>query len=81
MAEEDGLASVTSVTSTSWLGRIGQAFMGVLIGFLLIPLSIVLLFWNEGRAIKTARGLDEGAGTSASRPSGSIRRTTACWSM
>jgi hypothetical protein len=62
MAEEDGLAQVTSVTSTSWLGRIGQAFAGVLIGFLLIPLSIFLLFWNEGRAIKTARGLDEGAG-------------------
>ena len=46
MAEEDGLAQVTSVTSTSWFQRIGQAFMGVLIGFLLIPLSIALLFWN-----------------------------------
>ena len=62
MEEERGLDQVTEVTSTSWLGRIGQAFAGVLIGFLLIPLSVVLLFWNEGRAIKTARGLDEGAG-------------------
>jgi hypothetical protein len=53
---------VTEVTNTSWLQRIGQAFMGVLFGLLLIPGSIVLLFWNEGRAIKTARGLDEGAG-------------------
>jgi hypothetical protein len=34
----------------------------VLIGCLLIPVSIVVLFWNEGRAIKIAGGLDEGAG-------------------
>jgi hypothetical protein len=62
MEEERGLDQVTEVTSTSWFQRIGQAFAGVLIGFLLIPLSAALLFWNEGRAIKTARGLDEGAG-------------------
>ncbi len=62
MAEEPGLDQVTEVTNTSWFSRIGQAFAGVLMGFVLIPLSVVLLFWNEGRAIKTARGLDEGAG-------------------
>ena len=62
MEEERGLDQVTEVTSTSWFQRLGQAFAGVLIGLLLIPVSVVLLFWNEGRAIKTARGLDEGAG-------------------
>lgn len=55
MEEERGLDHVTEVASTSWFRRIGQAFAGVLIGFLLIPVSVVLLFWNEGRAIKTAR--------------------------
>mgnify|MGYP000001376373 CR=1 FL=1 len=62
MEEERGPDQVTEVTNTSWFQRIGQAFAGVLVGFLLIPVSIVVLFWNEGRAIKTARGLDEGAG-------------------
>lgn len=62
MEEERGPDQVTEVTNTSWFQRIGQAFAGVLIGFLLIPVSMVVLFWNEGRAIKTARGLDEGAG-------------------
>ena len=62
MEGERGPDQVTEVTNTSWFQRIGQAFAGVLVGFLLIPVSIVVLFWNEGRAIKTARGLDEGAG-------------------
>ena len=62
MEQERGPDQVTEVTTTSWFQRIGQAFAGVLMGFLLIPVSIVVLFWNEGRAIKTARGLDEGAG-------------------
>ena len=60
--EERGVDQVTEVTGTSWLSRLGQALGGVLIGILAILGSIVLLFWNEGRAIKTAQGLTEGAG-------------------
>jgi hypothetical protein len=62
MAEEEGRSEVTEVTSTSWLQRIGNAIGGVLIGLVLVVVSAVLLFWNEGRAIQTARSLDEGAG-------------------
>ncbi len=62
MAGEEGRDQVTEVTSTSWLGRIGQSFGGVVFGFILIAVSGALLFWNEGRAINTARSLDEGAG-------------------
>ena len=62
MAEEEGRDEVLDVTSTSWLGRIGQSFGGVIFGFVLIAASGGLLFWNEGRAIQTARSLDEGAG-------------------
>ena len=59
---ETSTDEVTEVTSKSWLQRIGESVGGVLVGILLIVVSIGLLFWNEGRAIETARSLDEGAG-------------------
>ncbi|MBN9538679.1 MAG: hypothetical protein BGN99_18620 [Alphaproteobacteria bacterium 65-37] len=62
MAEESGVDRVTEVTTTSWLQRLGQAIVGVLVGIVVVIGSGVLLFWNEGRAIKTAQGLTEGAG-------------------
>lgn len=52
--------SFVETTSTSWLSRLGQSITGVLIGIVLIAGSIILLFWNEGRAIVTARSLTEG---------------------
>ena len=51
----------TEVTSRSWISRIGQSIVGVLIGLVMVIASIVVLFWNEGRAIQTARSLAEGA--------------------
>jgi Transmembrane protein 43 len=47
-------------SSTSWLSRIGQSITGVLFGIVFIAGSIILLFWNEGRAIQSARSLAEG---------------------
>jgi hypothetical protein len=52
--------SFVETTSTSWLSRIGQSITGVLFGIVFIVGSIILLFWNEGRAIQTARSLAEG---------------------
>lgn len=66
--EERGVDQVTEVTSTSWFARLGQAVVGVLIGFIFIVAAIVVLFWNEGRAIRTAQGLAEGAGIVRSVP-------------
>lgn len=54
--------SFTETTSRSWFSRIGGALSGVVIGLILILVSIVALFWNEGRSVKTARALAEGAG-------------------
>jgi hypothetical protein len=54
--------SFTETTSRSWMSRIGDAIKGVLIGLVLIVGSCILLFWNEGRAVQTARSLTEGAG-------------------
>lgn len=50
-------------TTTSWFGRLKQALTGIVIGLILVAASLVLLFWNEGRAIKTYRALTEGAGS------------------
>ena len=52
----------TEVTQTSWFGRIKQSITGMLVGLLMLIGSFPLLFWNEGRAVQTARTLDQGAG-------------------
>jgi hypothetical protein len=53
--------SFVEKTSTSWFSRIGNALKGIVVGIILIPLSLGVLFWNEGRAVKTAKSLKEGA--------------------
>ncbi|MBN9070967.1 MAG: TMEM43 family protein [Rhizobiales bacterium] len=52
----------TVTTKTSWLTRLKNSVIGALLGLLLIVVMVVLLFWNEGRAVQTARSLAEGAG-------------------
>ena len=58
----DGFMSdgFTEVTSTGWLQRLGQSFIGVLIGIVIFIISFPLLFSNEGRAVRTAQALAEG---------------------
>jgi len=53
--------SFTETTSVSWLGRIKRSVGGVVVGLVLIIAMVVLLFWNEGRAVTTAQSLAEGA--------------------
>lgn len=52
--------SVKRVTSQSLPSRLGKSLSGVLGGIALFILAIILLFWNEGRAVKTAMDLAEG---------------------
>ncbi|ESW93257.1 hypothetical protein X770_01685 [Mesorhizobium sp. LSJC269B00] len=54
--------SFREVTSVSWFGRIERAVGGVIFGLVLIVLMVIGLFWNEGRAVQTARSLAEGSG-------------------
>lgn len=54
--------SFTETTSQSWFQRLGGAITGILVGLILLPVGGFLLFWNEGRAVQTARSLTEGAG-------------------
>jgi len=52
--------NITEVNSQSWFSRIGSSIKGILFGIILIIISVALLFWNEGRAVKTAKSLREG---------------------
>jgi Transmembrane protein 43 len=54
--------SYTEVTSQSWFSRIGNAFKGILFGLILVGIAFYLLFWNEGRAVKRYKTLQEGGG-------------------
>jgi len=47
-------------TSQSWLSRLAGSLAGVIVGIVFILISIGVLFWNEGRAVQTARSLAEG---------------------
>ncbi len=58
----------TEVTSMSWLGRIRESIKSFLVGIAFFIGSFPLLFWNEGRAVKTEKSLHEGAGAVISVP-------------
>ena len=54
--------SYTETTSSGWLGRIGSSITGVLFGFVLLVVSLVMLVWNERNAVqdlKTNREIAE----------------------
>ena len=53
--------AVTETTTESWGIRLGGSIKGIAIGGALFIAGIPLLFWNEGRAVKTAKALEEGA--------------------
>jgi hypothetical protein len=64
--------SYTEVTSESWFSRIGGAFKGILLGLVLFIAAFPLLFWNEGRAVKTYKTLQEGGGAVISVPADKV---------
>lgn len=52
----------TEVTTQSWGSRLSSSLKGMVFGLILVAASVLLLFWNEGRAVKTAQALEEGEG-------------------
>jgi hypothetical protein len=62
----------TETSSQSWFSRIGESIKSVLIGLLMFVVSFPLLFWNEGRAVRTARSLTEGSGSVVSVPADAV---------
>ncbi len=49
-----------TVTTESWGSRLGGSIKGVFTGIIMVIVAIVLLFWNEGRAVSRAKALAEG---------------------
>lgn len=64
--------SVTVTSSQSWLSRLGESIKSVLVGLVLFVVAFPVLFWNEGRAVQTARSLEEGAGAVVSVPADAV---------
>lgn len=48
----------TEVTNESWFGRIGKSISGIIIGIILFLAAFPLLWWNEGRAVNTAKKIN-----------------------
>ncbi len=49
----------TETTTTGYGTRVGRSFRSIGSGFLLFIAATALLWWNEGRAVKTEKMLDE----------------------
>jgi len=49
------------ITRRNVFQRLGDSIKGILVGLLLIVIAFPVLFLNEGRAVKTAKSLQEGA--------------------
>jgi len=60
------MSEFTETTTTGWFSRISGSIKGIGFGFVMIIGAIVLLWWNEGRAVKTYRGLKEGESVTVS---------------
>lgn len=50
---------ITRTTHQGYFSRLANSFFGVLIGFLLVPGSVLLMSWNEHRTIHRTKGLIE----------------------
>lgn len=58
----------TEKTTIGYGSRVKSSFGGIGTGFLLLVVATVMLWWNEGRAVKTAKMLDEAEGVAVHMP-------------
>lgn len=56
----DNYTQVSYRRNPGYFERVGSSFCGIAVGFIILILSFPLLFYNEGRAVQTAKSLDEG---------------------
>ena len=54
--------SFSVVSSQSWFSRIIESIKGVLFGLVMFVAAFPIIYWNEGRAVRTAKSLTEGLG-------------------
>jgi hypothetical protein len=60
MTNDSSNDTFTETRTMGWGGRLGQSIGGVVIGLLLVPAAIALLYWNEGRAVEAISALNQG---------------------
>ena len=58
----------TETTTTGYGTRVGNSFKSIGTGFILFCAATALLWWNEGRAVKTAKMLEEAGGAWVEMP-------------
>lgn len=51
----------TETTNRSWFGRLRDSLKGIIVGIIFVAIGVMVLFWGEGRAVKRAKALKEGA--------------------
>jgi hypothetical protein len=56
-----GTDTFTETSTQGYGSRLGGSLMAALIGLILVPVAVVLLYWNEGRAVDAIRALNRGA--------------------
>ncbi|MEQ1841989.1 MAG: hypothetical protein ABL994_16415, partial [Verrucomicrobiales bacterium] len=66
------MSEFVEVTRRGLGGRSKDSIGGVFIGLILIAVGVILLFWNEGRAVKRYKDLKEGSGAVISIDSASL---------
>jgi len=59
----------TEVTSQSWFGRIRESIKSFFLGIAFFIAAFPILWYNEGRAVRTEKSLHEGQGAVISVPS------------
>lgn len=64
--------SYTEVSEQSWFSRIADSIKGILFGGFLFLVALPLLFWNEGRAVKTAKTINEVANSAVAVATASV---------
>lgn len=64
--------SFTTTTSESWFSRIKSSIGGIFIGLIMMLIALPVLFFNEGRAVKTSKSLKEGASAVVDVPASPI---------
>ncbi len=52
--------SYSNSSSENWFSRLMESFKTVFLGFILFTGAFFLIWWNEGRAIKTTLGIEQG---------------------
>jgi hypothetical protein len=58
-----GSDSFTETTTEGWGSRLGNSLGAAVLGLILVPAAIWLLWFNEGRAVDAIRALNRGAGS------------------